>query len=819
MLRNYLVTALRNLTRHRLYSAINIVGLALGIAVFLVLALVVRFETSFERWIPRADRIWTVSTADSFDGWRPYTVGAALDELRADYPQLIGTRLGGGQGTVRQGSTITADKVTEADPSVFQVFDLPLVAGDKDKVLRAPDEAVLTQAKARTYFGGADPIGRSLTLDFDGQASTYRVVGVLKDPPATTDLNLGIIVPLRPRTPAQDPRWGWGAKAVYTFLRFDTPAQAAAFEAQLDGFTDRHAGPRFPEPAHKQIKLGLTPLLSLHLIIPPAGAIVAAVGVVGLLTLLLAAVNYVNLATAQAASRAREVAVRKIAGATSGALVVQFIVEALATVAIAAVLGVALCELALPVFNAGVGVTLKLDYLGDPDVALVIVATILVVGLSAGLYPALLMARFQPAAVLASARSPGGGRMGGRLREALVALQFAIAIAFTIGAAVIVSQALYVHHADLGFRREGLILVDSYPRDGITNAQRGQLLAAWRETPGVVSVAEADSQPGDPDSGAGRLKRPGVAGDGPLLQAVTAGPGFFTTYGARLLAGRLPDPRYGADIVTPPQGGPGQRTDADTTVNLMLSESALQPLGFRSAIDAIGKRLVAPGQPHRPGHLGPSALIIGVVSDIRFASPRTKVVPTFYLSVAEPAPQGTGTMATVRYAGVDPRLAIERLRQAWRRIAPDQPFDAKTVGAELEPYYRTDDEVARLLGVATALAVLIGCIGLYGLASFTAARRVREIGIRKTLGASSSAILKLLVGQMLRPVLLANLAAWPLAWLAMRTYLDGFSQRIPLQSSYFLSATMLAVFVALSTVVGHALSVARAEPGKALREE
>jgi putative ABC transport system permease protein len=818
MLRNYLVTILRNLTRHRLYSAINIVGLALGIAVFLMLSLVVRFETSFERWIPGADRVWAMSTQDSFDGWRPATVGVALDELRADYPQLVGTRLRSPEGAVRQGGTVTADKVTEADPTFFQVFDLPLFAGDKTKALRKPDEAVLSQTKARTYFGSADPVGRNLTLDFDGQVSTYRVVAVLKDPPATTDHEFGIIVPLRPHAPAQDPAWRmWGAKEVATFLRFDTPAEAEAFKAQLDGFVDRHAGPRFPKPAHKRIHLGLTPSLSLHLIVPPAGAIVAAVGVVGLLTLLLAAVNYVNLATAQAASRAREVAVRKVAGATAGALVAQFILEALATVTIAAVLGVALCELALPIFNTAVGVTLKLDYLGDPAVALTILAVILGVGMSAGLYPALLMARFQPAAVLASARSPGGGRMGGRLREALVTLQFAIAIAFTIGAGVIVSQALYVHHADLGFRREGLILVDSYPRPGVTQAQRAELLAAWRGTPGIVSVAEADSQPGDTDSGAGHLKQPGAAGDGVLVQVVTAGPGFFTTYGARLLAGRLPDPSHGGDIVPP--SVPGQPPDADTTVNILLNASALQPLGFRDAADAIGKRLVQPGRPHRPGHLGPSVLIVGVVSDIRFASPRTQVVPEFYVSVAEPAPADTGTIATVRYAEADPRIAIERLRQAWRRIAPEQPFEAKTVSAELEPYYRTDDEVARLLGVAAALAVLIGCIGLYGLASFTAAKRGREIGIRKTLGASSIAILRLLVGQILRPVLLANLAAWPLAWLALRTYLDGFSQRIPLQSGYFLSATMLALAIALATIVGHALAVARTEPGKALRED
>jgi putative ABC transport system permease protein len=810
MLGHLALSLYRSLTRHRLYAAINIIGLALGIAVFLVLALVVRFQTSFERWIPGADRIWVVSTS-SLSVWEPYTMGAMLEELRADYPQLVGTRLRTAAGAVRQGSTVTADKVTEVDANLFQVFDLSLAAGDKAEVLRAPDEAVLTQTKTRTYFGSIDPIGHTLTLDFNGQTTTYRVVGVLKDPPATTDLDFGIIIPLR-RAAAQDPTWRmWGHNAVSTYLRLDTPAQAAALKAELDGFTDRHAGPSFPKPAHKAIKLGLTPLLSLHLITPPAGAVVTAVGVVGLLTLLLAAVNYVNLATAQSASRAREVAVRKVMGATSAALVVQFIAEALATVAIAAVLGLSLCELGLPIFNASIGVTLKLDYLGDPTMVLMVVLTILVVGLGAGLYPALLMSRFQPAMVLASARSSGGGRMGGRLREALVTLQFAIAITFTIGTAVIVSQSLYVRHVDLGFSREGLIAVDSFQRPGLTDAPRGELLAAWREAPGIVSATEADSSPGDPDSGMGHFKQPGAAGGGAVLQVVTAGPDFFTTYGARLLAGRLPDPRHGGDIAPSIDSPVGQGARAGAPINVVLSAASLQPLGFRTADDAIGKRLIAAAGP-----ASPPLLVIGVVPDLRFGSPRTKAVPSFYRFVAEPFP---GAVATVRYAGIDPRVAVERLKQAWRRFAPGQPFDARTVSVELEPYYRTDDQVARLLSVAAVLAILIGCVGLYGLASFNTARRAQEIGIRKTLGASTIAILKLLVGQMLRPILLANLAAWPLAWLAMRRYLDGFSQRIPLHSSYFLSATLLALVVALATVVGHALSVAQAEPANALRQD
>jgi putative ABC transport system permease protein len=820
MLTHYLLTLYRSLSRHRLYAAINVLGLAVGIAVFLVLFLDVRFETSFERWIPNASQIYVIRTSGQGElaglGAMDHTMGDLLDELRADYPQLVGTRIQADLGTVRQLDKITGEQIDKVDPTFFRVFDLPLVAGDKAALLTRPDDLILSQSKAKQYFGDTNPIGRKLTVAFDGEVHDLRVVGVVKDPPKTTDLTFDLITPLKVPTPLQDPAWReWGSIELDTYLRMKTPDQARALDANFDRFIDRHAAHDIGPNAHKVWRERTLPLVAEHLIEPKDAVVIVALGGVGLLTLLLAAVNYVNLATARAGLRAREVAVRKVMGATVPALLGQFMAEALATAALGALLGLALCELALPLVNAAGGLSLKLDYLGDPSLPLAVLLTVVLVGLGAGLYPALILARYQPAAVLASAKTPGGGRIGGRVREGLVVFQFAVAIAFTIATGVIVSQTSYLRHADIGFNRDGLIIIDSFQDDEVSAAQRANLLDLWRTRPGVVSVTSGDIAPGvDNSTSNSNFKRPGQPGDGPTLGVVKASPDFFQTYRAHLLAGRLPDRAHGADY---PEFVPSGRDTAKALAthqpapNVVLNASAVRTLGFRSPADAVGKIVREGGS----GAFTPLT-VIGVVADIRFRSPRHHVPPTLYFGKSGDVRNGT---ATVHYSGADPHAVMDELAADWRRLAPTDPFRAKPIDQSLGHYYAKDDHQGHLFTIGAVLAVLIGCVGLYGLASFNTARRVKEIGIRKTLGASTSDILKLLVGQFLRPVVIANLFAWPLAWWAMASYLAGFDQRIALSPAYFLAATALTLLIAVATVAGQAYAVARAEPAKALRHE
>jgi putative ABC transport system permease protein len=819
------LTLYRSLTRHRLYAALNVLGLAVGIAVFLVLSLYVAFETSFERWIPQAQSISVVRTNWKFPGHAlvaaNYTMGGLLDELKEDYPQLVGTRIWSQSATVRQGGDITSEKVQVVDPNFFQVFDLPLVAGDKRTLLNTPDQAVITEAVAKRYFGSTNPIGQRLTLS-TGKVNTYRITGVLKDPPRNTDLEFDIVIPLTPQmvVPTEQPAWNhWGSAQLATYFRFPTPAAAQALNAQFDAFTDRRAQHDLSVPdAHKVLELRVVPLLSTHLLDPKDAAAVAMLGGVGVLTLLLAGVNYVNLATARAGLRAREVAIRKVMGATAPMLVAQFMAEALATAAVAALIGMAVTELTLPLVNAAGGLSLKLDYIGGDSVLPLLIAVVLLVGLGAGAYPALVLSRFQAASVLASARTPGGGRVGSRVREVLVAAQFAVAIAFTIATGVILSQSRYLSHADLGFNRNGLIVVKSFEDSDLTAAQRTSLLDLWRTLPGIVGATTADIAPGVDDStSAGNIKRPGVAGDGPSLNFVQTGPEFFRTYGARFQAGRPLDGDHGLDdqpasISDNTSRAVRQAAEEAQVRNVVLNVNALKVLGFSSPQDALGKPLLrgADDDKFRP------MTVVGVIDNIRLRSPHTPVPGTVYTFTAHDIDNG---VAVVRYAGADPKAMLDLLQASWRRVAANVPFHAKTIEQSLQAYTKSDDERGRLFTIGAVLAVAIGCVGLYGLASFNTARRVREIGIRKTLGASTADILRLLIGQFLRPVLIANLIAWPLAWLAMRNWLSGFDQRIGLNPLYFIAATLLTLLIAVGTVAGQAFAVARAEPAKALRHE
>jgi putative ABC transport system permease protein len=483
--------------------------------------------------------------------------------------------------------------------------------------------------------------------------------------------------------------------------------------------------------------------------------------------------------------------------------------ESMVTALLAAVTGVALCELTLPLVNAAGGLALRIDYLGKESVIPFLLATVIAVGVGAGIYPALVLSRYQPTAVLAATRTPGGGRAAARVREILVVFQFAIAIAFTIATGVIVNQTNYLRHTDLGFKRDGLIVVSAFDNSEVTGAQRASLLDAWRALPDVVGATSATIAPGNEETtNQGGLKRPGTAGDGVQVNDVRIGPDFFQTYRVRLVAGRFLDRGHGSD--DPP---PSPSNDASATPlamrNIVLDSGAVRLLGFRDAHEAIGKPLLE-------GLRGDPLTVVGVIDTVRFRSPHGPPPPTYYLfSTRDFANQ----VAAVRYAGADPRVVVARMEDAWRRIVPAVPFQAKPAEDNLQRYYRRDDQSSRLFTIGATLAVAIGCVGLYGLAAFTTSRRVHEIGIRKTLGASTSDILRLLIAQFLRPVLLANLVAWPLAWLTMRSWLAGFDQRITLSPAYFVGATVLTLTIAVATVAGQAFAVARAEPAKALHHE
>ena len=796
-----LLSLYRSLTRHKLYAALNIGGLAIGIAVFIVLGLYVRFETSYDRWVPDHENLYMVQgdwnlPGSPFDGMTPQTPTALLEILRETDPDLEGTKIMPAYGTVIQGGVGTAEDIAPVDPGFLDFFRLELASGSRD-ALKSPQNAVLTQSAAERYFPSGDAIGQTITISRDDGPTNYTVGAILRDLPENTHLDFTMLVPFEQPTAPEDiaEQRNLGALSAYTYVRLDTPAERRAFLDAMPAIIEQNGADLGTDP-QDILSYIVEPIADFHLgISDTLPQTVATLGIVGLVTLLIALTNYVNLATARSGLRAREVAMRKVLGADRGKVMRQFMGEAILTVAIAALLGLILAELGLPFVNAAGGLSLDIPY------ALVVPALVvlsIVAGVLAGFYPAMVVSRFQPAAVLASSRSPGGGKGGARVREALVVFQFGLSIAFMIGTAVMMAQTSYVRNADLGFEREGLLVMSTFNDSGLDSAARGTLMARFREIPQVASVTSATMAVGGSGSNTGEnVQLPGVPGPGPSVRKIDVGEKFFETYGIETLAGRVFSPEFGRDDAT--------ETEDEGNFNIVINRNAVPVMGFESPEDAIGK-VVGGGRPRT---------IVGVVDNVRYTSARAEIGPTFYVYKSE---LPDFAIATLKFTG-DPRPVKEAVRAAWQESAGPLPLGMETSDERLEMFYQDDERTARLFAIGAGLAVLIGVVGLWGLASFNTARRTKEIGIRKSLGASASDIVKLLVGQFLRPVIIANLIAWPLAYYAMRTWLAGFDDRIALSPVFFIGASVIAILVAVLTVLGQSLRASRTAPAWALRHD
>lgn len=808
-----LLTLYRSLTRHRLYAVLNVGGLALGLAVFFILLLFVRYERGYDSWNPKARQLYLVQQVFHISGMPPTpyddTMGAMLDELQSDFPGLEGTRIWNTGAIVRQAADASNENLAIVDRSFFSLFPYHFLAGDPSTALDDPYGVVLTRSAAHKYFVPGRALGAAMTLVINGKPLAYHVTGVVADAPTNVSIAPTMMVPfVRDRFKGQFAT-NWGAGQMATILRFATPAAARAVLGQMPAFIARHGKTELGPDAKKMIELKFLPLLDFHFERAGDREIVTTLGLVGLVTLLIAIINYINLATARAGLRAREVALRKVLGGTRASLVRHFLAEALVTASVAALIGLALTELALPFVNRMGGTALRIHYFGKGSILPVLLLVIIVTGLLGGLYPALVLSRFQPARVLAAARAPGGGRAGARLRQALVILQFAAAIAFSIGTGVLLAQVQHLRGADLGFRRNGLVVVNSFVDETLSHAQRETLLAAFRAVPGVTAVTEADTAPGFENTVANSsFKRPGMTGFGLALRAVAIGRHFFAVFGPKIIAGRMLDDAHGLDSVA----GLSLQALEEAPHNVVITRAASSKLGFASPAAALGQHIFTD-----VGSGSVDSRIVGVIEDMRFDSPHAAAAGTIYSyqpgTVTDP-------IATIRYDGIPTRVLIERLHRVWRTVAAGIPFKAESADTQLyDAYYKEADERSRLFTVGAVLAVLIGCIGLYGLASFDTARRVKEIGIRKTLGASTRDIMRLLIGQFLRPVIVANVIAWPIAFFAVRRWLSGFDDRVALSPAYFIAATLGAVGIAAATVFGQAWRVARAEPAIALRYE
>ena len=825
MFRNYLIVAFRNLTRHRLYSFINIAGLTVGLTCAIFIILFVRDQLSYDRWIPDTENLYRIELTLNLPGkppnqWAmtPFPMAQAmLDQI----PEVQArSRLVRKQTTILIGDRQFAERAYIADPNFLQMVRLPLRAGDSASVFAKPESAVLSETAARKYFGNQSPVGKAIMmsgqrcddagLNCEPTQQSLIVTGILRDLPHNSQFQMDVIIP---NTSAAAPvneemRTNWFWFAGWSYVRLAPGADPNAVIAKLKTVIDHSADPRKLMNLNirgSQLEVPyLTPLTDAHLstdrfhgMTPPGSwTVVYGFSAIGALILLIACFNFTNLATARAMMRAREISLRKVVGANRRQLVVQVLGEALVTALIALVFALALTEILLPLFNRVLGTPIEIHYLRDWPVLLLIIGVAVAAGLLSGAYPALVLSGFRPAATLRANQSGLAG--AGLMRTVLVVVQFAVSIGLGIAAAVIFAQISFSRNVELGFRKDATVIVNL---TGVPPGTVDSMVRALQAGPDIANVATSDDIPftGGHNHWSGHL--PGATSSENFVQ-VPASPDYLRLYGIKLLAGRfLSEERSGDGLLMTQMLG-GQ------PFNIVVNASAARRLGY-SPQGAIGKTLVMDAFGHN------TTTIVGVVADIKQDGPKNVVEGTMYVYRRSASVEDL----SIRIRDGHTQDALAFIDRTWHAFAPTIAMRRHFLDDDYAKQFQADERQGTLFGVFVGIAIFIACLGLFGLAAFSTERRTREIGLRKTFGAGTGDIVWMLLRQFSVPVLIANAIAWPVAWYYLQDWLQGFAYRIALSPLYFLSAGAIALVIAWATVFVHARRVANANPIHALRYE
>lgn len=799
MLQNYLKIALRNLRTHRTYTLLNIIGLSVGMTGGLLIFLFLRHHLSTDRYHANFDRIVRID-ADLYldDGSVEYNAEAPppmAATLRARYPQVEQAAFMLGMRDI----TVSANRPAEAqpvrflehdgigfvEPEWFDVLTYKPLQGNIGEALRAPNRAVLTESWARRYFGTTNVLGQQLTLD---NKAIVTVAGIVADPPGPTDVKLGLLVSLstiRQLIPTINfTDWNLLNSQNRLYVRLKNPESISSLQQALPALSKRQYG----EMAHIYHFVA-QPLADLHFDVArdPAHAsrpsLLWALGIVGAMLVIAACINFINLATAQALRRGKEVGIRKTLGSNRRQLIGQFLLETSLITLVATCLALLLVRLLLPLFNdwTQLSLSLRFDWLMAGFMSAFLVSIILL----AGGYPAATLSGFSPILVLRGTRTPTSSG-GFAVRRVLIVTQFVVCQVLIVGALVVASQVRYMQQADLGFQKENVIMVNlPYGQKTKHNAFKQQLSAYA----GIQSVSLSVLPPASAQGYGGSFKFDGRTDweKFPVMDRL-ADADYVKTYTLKLLAGRN---------ITP----------GDTIREYMINETMLHKLGFHDPQQALGKKL----------HYYLSSIplpIVGVVPDFHQKSLRDEIGPCIIASYADWYRQ-----AGIRIAGNNPAQTLEHIRQTWQQIFPDEVFAYQFLDEQLARLYETETLTARLINAFTGIAILICCLGLYGLVTFTVGQRTKEIGVRKVLGASVSSIVALLSKDFVRLVLVAIVIASPLAWYAMSRWLQGFVYRTEIGWWVFALAGLLAMGIALLTVSFQSIKAALMNPVKSLRSE
>ena len=791
MFPNYLKTALRSLRKQKLFSLINLFGLAVGITVTILILLYVQAELSYDDSQENREQVYRVLRQASLNG-NEYLIGITSGPfaaaLQTDFPETIheAVRVLPNDGLVTyQNHSFMENKFYLADGNFFEVFSFPFRRGDPATALTQPNSVVLTAAMARKYFGDDDPIGKTLLLDEQYQ---FTVTGVLADNIGRSHLDFDFMASIEFMNRFD---WfsDWWNNMLFTYVRIESPAAAQQLESQLPGFMDKYFGDDFARNGTR-VDLTLQPLGDIYFQNEvrydyarhgdeKAVYIFFAIAV---FILLIACINYMNLTTARASRRGREIGVRKVLGAHRGKLILQFLAESFLMTLAAIVLAMAAVELLLPFFNAAFRLDLAIDFTRPQSLAF-LGGILLLVSLLAGSYPAFLLSSFQPVKVLKSRRDREAHDV--LIRKGLVIFQFCISV-FLIIATLLVGQQLdYLRSKDLGFDESQVVLVPLNNQE--IRDQQETFKERLRNEPGVVNASVMSGQPG----GFHDTMSFDLAGrdDNFRFRTVYTDYDYVQTLGIELAAGRNFSRDFGSD---------------DHAV--LLNETAVRALGWSNE-EAVGKTL------HNTMFDTTESEIVGVVRDFHFSSLKDRIEPLLI------GIRPWGRMMAVKVQSADMAGALAAIEAQWNNISPAYPCTYTFLDETFQQLYRQEQRESVLFKIFAVISILIACLGIFALASFAAEERTREIGIRKVLGATIPGLVRLLSRDFVKLVALGNLLAWPLAWLAMNRWLGDFAYRIEIGWGVFVLAGALALLIALLTVSWQAIRAALANPVKALRYE
>jgi len=803
MLKNYLIFTFRNLLKHKSHTTINILGLAIGIASFLIIYLYISDELSYDRYHQNADNIYRLVNVYDFDGVGENSASAPFPvafTLKNDYPDMI-------QNIVRLFNFQAPSSFVEyeenkynekyfffADSTFFEIFDYEFIAGNPEEALDEINQVVITESTAKKYFGDQNPMGKSIRFETN---LDLQVSGVIKDVPEQSHFKfdfLGSMSSLRPVFGGKLPQtWVWNP--CWTYLQLADNVDPKSLEAEFPDYIQKY----FFDAEKDNVSFYLQPLTRIHLHSDLDYEIahnndittIYVLSIIAVFLLVIAIINYMNLATATSAGRAREIGIKKVAGAYHRQLVFQFIGESVIVTYIALTIAAIIIEFILPLFNNFTGKLFQFsDLLAWQNIIFVMVLGILI-GIISGIYPAFFLSSFKPLVVLKGSFSKGS--KSGRARKILVFLQFTISISLIIGTIVIRNQLDYMRSANLGFNKDNIIIIpiNRTPVARSFESFKQELLMSAD----IISVSAMDDIFGMAHN-THEFRPEGFPEDQwQFYPAMVVQYDFVKTFGLQIIAGR----DYNEANSTDPMQG------------ILINEAMVKHVGWNSPQEAIGKKFKS---------LQGDEKVIGVFKNFHQKSLHESTSP-FVLNIKETpgAVMFFLKYMTIRIQNGNEKKALKYIEDLWNKTAPDRPFEYTFLADELSEMYTEEENLSKLSLIFTLLIIFIAVLGLLGLSSFIAEQRTKEIGIRKVLGASTLSIIQSLTKEFIRLIILSSIFAWGLAWLVMTYWLNHFSYQTKIKWYVFLLSAIFALIIAVLISSIRGWFAARANPVETLKHE